>query len=678
MATALLVVVTRLSLEPLPATLAFHRKSAVQIYASDGTLLTAVNQPWNVSHERNLWQLPALLREAFIQAEDKRFFEHSGVDWTARLSALWANVTNREVVRGASTISEQVVKMLHPRPRSYWSRWVEGWEARALSKQFSKAEILEFYLNQVPYVGTRRGVAQAADHYFGRSVETLSSKELLALVVLVRAPSALDLRKGTEGVERRIVSLADRMVSEGRLDRTERVALDEPLLLEREKRNEGAMHFANAVRRRFPRGGVIRTTLDHALQAKIQRLLDERVRLLGEYLVGDGAAIVLDNQEGSALAWVNAGSFWERERGAQVDAVEALRQPGSTLKPFFYAEAIRRGWTDRTLVNDEPYLEAVGNGLHEFRNYSRTHYGLVSVREALGNSLNVPAIRAAEFVGIEPMVQRLREFGFRHLTAGAQHYGKGLSLGNGEVTLLELAEAYRILARGGLAVETKFLANQVTPSPRRVLDETVAATITDILADPHARHLEFGSDSVLDLPVECAVKTGTSQGYRDAWAVGYTRRHTVAVWMGNQSGAAMRDVSGAFGPALVLRSIFAELNRFDGAGSLLRGGPRVYDEHRELPVEQSRERLRIVQPVADLHLAMDPRIPDQLEAFTFQVRGGRPFVEYGWEVNGEVVATTAEPRLSWPLSRGSFALKVLARSVEGHAEESPRVFFSVK
>jgi penicillin-binding protein 1C len=554
------------ALLPFPASLTPEamQVQAVQIVDRHGVPLSVTFQnPWNVHQVTPLHAIPPFLQLAFIQAEDKRFYQHGGVDWWARCHALTQNVLARRVVRGASTITEQAVRMLHPRPRTLWSRWLEGVEAIQLEARFPKATILEFYLNQVPYARQRRGVVQAARMYFDRDLSTLSQHEMLALAVLVRAPSRLDLRRDPTRIRTSLRQFAARLYDARLLTAdalhhllTQDVALQAPVL------SVQASHFLRYVRRlhgssALPRAGQMQTTLDATLQQQAQALLDSRLWDLQARGVTDGALLVVDHQSSDVLAWVNAG-------GSQIDTVRTPRQPGSTLKPFLYALAVEQGWTAATLIADTSLEQPVGVGLHAYRNYSGRHYGPLRLREALGNSLNVPAIRTIAFVGASAFLERLQQLGFRSLRHSAAYYGSGLALGNGEVSLFELVQAYATLACHGVFQPLRVLqhaARQPEAGSEPVYSSAVSSLIANILADPEARRREFGAGNLLHFPVETAVKTGTSSDYRDAWAVGFSHRYTVGVWMGNLSQRPMHDVTGSLGPALVLRALFAELHR---------------------------------------------------------------------------------------------------------------------
>ena len=698
-ATAMMTMVTWASLQPFPARLAPEPGSllAAEYLDRNGERLNVTLQnQWNYSDYQPLHAMPPLLLKAFVNAEDRHFFEHSGVDWSARVHAMAQNLLARRVVRGASTISEQVVRLLHPRPRTYWSRWLEGWEAMRLEHKFDKGEILEFYLNQVPYGRQRRGVVQAAQYFFNRSLSTLNDKELLSLAVMVRAPSRLDPLSNPKALEKPLAWLADAMVKKNILTGKEADQLESaPLTVSQPGLAVDAAHFVQHLKTTQPQlravNGRIVTTIDASLQRRVQAILDNRVRTLHRRDVSDGAVLVVDHLANEVLAWVNAGGYADQD-GNRIDAVTTLRQPGSTLKPFLYAMAMEKGWTGATLIDDSPLAIAVGNGLHSIRNYSGEYYGPLRLREALGNSLNVPAIRTAEFVGRDRFLDRLHKLGFDSLTQHPDFYGDGLGLGNGEVSLFELVRAYSALARGGKTHTIRLAFNQAADdrSDIRVFSPEVVSLIGDILSDPDARAREFGRDSILRLPVQTAVKTGTSTDYRDAWAVGYSYRYTVGVWMGNMDQRPMQEVTGSIGPGMVLRAVFAELNRFGETRPLVKSlrlhavricpvtgllasdnGPSVVEWFRDgkvptqyctnhhgavkapLVAQADGALPKLKQPLPGLQMAMDPRIPDALEVLPFEVENGETYSRVQWILDGKLVASASGAKpYPWSLQRG--------------------------
>lgn len=654
-----------------------------------------------------LHDIPPFLQQAFVAAEDRHFFEHHGVDWSARLAALYQNIKARKSVRGASTISEQVVRIAHPRPRNMWSRWLEGFEAVLLEWRSSKGDILAFYMNQVPYAANRNGVAQAANYYFNRDLDTLNQKEMLALAVLPRAPSALDLYKNPATIEPAIRRLAESMEIEP--SQCEAI-LAQTMALQPPDAPLNASHFIHFIRETTPYhlsdNGVLRTTLDAQLQRKAQKLLDERVKALAHKRVGNGAVLVADHTSGEILAWAVAGAgdseLQENTSGHQIDMVRSARQPGSALKPFLYAKALDQGWSAATLLNDAPMGEAIGAGLHAFRNYSHVFYGMVSLREALGNSLNIPALETIGFVKPERYLELLHRLGFASLAQSADFYKEGLALGNGEVTLFEMVQAYSALANKGVfrpltALAQAPYARESTP----VFSSESASLIANILSDPFARRREFGTASVLNLPVQTAVKTGTSTDYRDAWVLGFNARYTVGVWMGNVNLEPMDGITGSVGPALVLRGIFSELMTGDTPRALFLSPKLARQEvctnvgegqdcfpRSEYFIEGSKPEdslphekdtgITLTRPTEGLQMAYDPRLPADKQAFEFTAGGVRPNHKVKWLLNGALINTTHQGHLLWPLVRGHYTLQAKEVDSADAVVASDLVHFHVK
>ncbi|MDH3762711.1 MAG: transglycosylase domain-containing protein [Gammaproteobacteria bacterium] len=684
----LLAIATFVSMRPIPDSLTEHGgvpNKRVYLDRYGERLNVTYENRWNLQQRISLHQAPEFLVEAILISEDKRFFEHAGVDWLARLNALRQNLFAGKVHRGASTITEQVVRMIHPRPRVLWSRWLEGFEAMALERRFSKLEILEFYLNQVPYGARRRGVKQAASLYFDRDISTLSKKEMLALAVLLRSPRWFDPLRQSGNLQAAIDRLARRL----QLPRPELAAIAaQKLALGEPVKRPDASHFVRFVeseRNHVGGGAEVGTTIDLELQSKAQAILDNRLERLRQRNVGNGAVLVIDHESNQILSWV-VGYAGKRDRKYnKIDAVLARRQPGSALKPLLYANALRDGWTAATMLDDSPLELRVGRGLHSFRNYNRDHYGPVSLREALGNSLNIPAVRAIQYVGAGPFLTFLDDLGIKSLSGHPDIYGDGLALGNGELSLYELVQAYTVLARmGDYKPLTGIAGDERKNQSYRVLSEDIASLVADILSDPAAREKEFGWDSVLNLSHQTAVKTGTSNDYRDAWAVGFNDRHTVGVWIGNLDYSEMDEVTGSSGAALVMRSLFSELNRYREVkplflssnlethkvcidnGLLANGDCETRDEWFVAGTEprgqvQATSEIRLQKPSWDLLLAMDPRIPDQHEYFEFAVSDRADIAEVRWFVNDQLVGATSGATYSWKVARGQYRARAEVR-----------------
>ncbi len=701
----LLVAATLMAQRALPSRLqadALDVAKPVVLDSSGEPLTTHYLQRWNTADRLPLEQVPSFLKLAIVSAEDRRYWQHGGVDWRARVGAIWQFLRVGRAVRGASTISEQVVRLLHPRPRTVWSRWVEGFEAMRLEARFSKQEILEFYLDQVPYGANRRGLRQAARHYFGREPATLSEAEMLALAVMPRAPSRLDPLRDAAALRGPMQRVAQRMADDGVIaaDRIKGLAAP-PVALRADDDSVPAAHFVAEARRRAAVGGneTLRTTLDRALQRDAQRLLDQRVRDLSKVGVRQGGLLVVALDGNRVRSW-NVANLDALDGEIGIDTVLTPRQPGSALKPFVYALALEEGWTAATRITDDPTAAHVGDGLHPVRNYSRLSYGDVSVREALGNSLNVPAVKALQFVGGERFLGLLRQLGMTGLTAHPDFYGDGIALGNGEVTLAQLVSGYAALAKQGRAQGLSLFedgrdASASTP----VLSRESASIITDILSDPRARLLEFGDGGLLRFPGQTAVKTGTSSDYRDAWCVAYNHAYVVGAWMGTLDGAAMDGVTGSIGPALLVRSVFGLLDRRSAPAPLALSPNLEARLIRDVDGGERREWFApgtapsadagaeaswagsapstpgLLQPFDGLRLALDPRVPADQQALEFQLAAVADDETVRWFVDDSAFGEGSGPKIQWPLVRGEHSAR--AEAADGRWR-TPTVRFRVK
>jgi penicillin-binding protein 1C len=522
---------------------------------------------------------------ATLAGEDQRFFEHGGVDVIAVARAAALNVTRQRVVSGASTLTMQLATIVQaeaapkgkPRPRrGLWTKARQVALAIKLEALLSKEQILAQYLNRAPYGGGCFGVEAAARRYFGKPASQLSLAESTLLAALPRSPHGYSpLRaRSRKRLRRRQRYLLAAMHSQGRIDDEQlRIALHEPLALERLSRPFLAPHFVASVQA-MPqlRGRArIRTTLDIALQGQVESIVRQTLRGLDEQGVSNAAVLVIENASGDVLAHVGSKAFGDAAAG-QVDGTRALRQPGSTIKPFAYALAFERELTPASLLRDLPAHFTTAHGDYAPRNYDGRFRGPVRARVALASSLNVPAIRVAERIGVTRLLDGLRAVGFRNLTRDARHYGLGLALGNGEVTLRQLVVAYATLARGGVYKPLRVLRASSAPGVarletlpaakgKRVLPARAVHLVADILADPLARLSTFGRYGPLETPFFAAVKTGTSKDFRDNWTVGFTRDVTVGVWVGNFDGSSMHNVSGVTGAGPLWREVITATMR---------------------------------------------------------------------------------------------------------------------
>jgi penicillin-binding protein 1C len=549
---------------------------------------------------------------AILAAEDRRFHDHAGVDFVAVARAAASDVAHARIVSGASTVTMQLARLVRPHPRTLAGKFDEAALALRIEVSLSKQEILEEYLDRAPFGAGVRGVDAASRFWFDKSPGELSLAEAATLAAVPRGPAVYAMDRHPERVVRRRDRILDRMVAAGWATReaAER-AKREPLVTREGKGSFGAPHLVQAVASgaaplwpgelgvapRAAGAERVETTIAVPLQREVELAARELIAPLAGRHVGAAAVVVLDNASGEVLAYVGSPDFAD-PRGGQNDGVLAARQPGSTLKPFVYGLAMERlGWSPATVLPDVPLrvrVESPGSsgpeaGVYAPMNYDERFHGPVRLREALGSSLNVPAVWAAEQVGVGEVLARLRSLGFA-LQRPDDWYGPGIALGDGEVTLLELANAYATIARGGTWRAVRAVRRIVTSAgaaeapadePRRVMPETVAAMLTDVLADRRARVAAFGEQSALDLPFAVAAKTGTSKGSRDNWTVGFTREVTVGVWVGNFDGSPMRGTSGITGAAPLFHAAMAAAMRGRDAGPL-----RIADAARDVAVSE--------------------------------------------------------------------------------------------
>jgi penicillin-binding protein 1C len=523
------------------------------------------------------------LTAAVLRAEDRRFFEHAGVDWLAAGKAALGNWLNARP-RGASTLTMQLAALLDARYRARGGRrdvaekWRQMRAARELEKSWPKADMLEAYLNLAPFRGELTGIDAAARGLFDKRPDGLSDGESLILAALIRSPNA----KPGE-VAKRVCALAAGLPGLG--DCAALMALTRNTLsgrypivpaanlaphLARRVMLEGAAGGTTnppfsktpprpSSSRREGGGGVFRSSLDAGLQRGVVATLREQLAHLDGRAVRDAAALVLDNASGQVLAYASVSN--RDSISPDSDGVRALRQAGSTLKPFLYGLALeKRLLTAASPLEDAPLSISTAVGQYAPRNYDHTHRGLVSVRAALAGSLNIPAVQTLKLVGLEPFAARLARFGFAGLGEDADFYGYALALGGLDVSLEQLANAYRALANGGLYTPLRFAPASDEAAGLRVQSRESAFLVADILSDRQARAVTFGLENPLATRFWTAVKTGTSKDMRDNWCVGFSSRYTVGVWVGNFSGEPMHDVSGISGAAPAWAAIMGRLH----------------------------------------------------------------------------------------------------------------------
>lgn len=541
-----------------------------KIYDRNGVLLYEIIDPQGGRRTlATLDQISPYLIHATIATEDANFYQHPGVDPVGLARALYYAVKEHEATIGGSTIPQQLVKLVFLSPERTVSRKIkEAVLASEISRRYSKDQILELYLNEIYYGNMAYGIEAAAETYFGKRAAELTLPEAALLAGLPQAPAVYDPFTNPDAALWRRSQVLRLMVEEGYITAEEAAAADAaPLPASQTPIDMKAPHFVVYVKQELERrygpevlykaGLQVYTTLDYSLQQQAEEIVRSHVLAQQDRHLTNGALVAINPSTGEILAMVGSRGFYDPDIDGQVNVALRPRQPGSAIKPLTYLAAFERGWTPATLIWDvETAFPDGANPPYKPVNYDGKFHGPVLVRQALGNSYNVPAVKTLQFVGIEGLLDMARRLGIT--TLNRPDYGLSLTLGGGDVTLLELTSAYAALANGGGRVPPaavlritdahgRTLETYSPPAPQQVVSPQHAYLITHILADNEARQPTFGPNSVLQLSRPAAVKTGTTNDFRDNWTVGYTPDLVVGVWAGNNDNSPMQGVSGVSG-----------------------------------------------------------------------------------------------------------------------------------
>lgn len=686
---------------PFPAALlATHTVESRRVVDRHGQLL---REALSDAEGRGVWRgLDAIspwVPAAFVAIEDHRFYDHVGVDPRGIARAVRDNLAAGGVVAGGSTLTQQVVKLIMRPPRTLWGKAGEALWALRLERALDKAGIVEQYVNRAPFGHNTGGIEAAARLYLDKSARALSLAEAALLCGIPKAPSLNNPWSHPARAEARRVAVLDRMRATGAITAAQHAeAVAERVRIAPRRARFEAPHFVDHVLRTLPEGtaGEVQTTLDGPLQREVERLAAEVVRSLADEGVGQAAVVVLDNASGEVRAWVGSVDYDDPREG-QVDMVVGRRQPGSTLKPFVYGLGLERGFTAADRLPDLPLWFPTGLGDYRPRNYDRRFHGWVSLRSALANSYNVPAVWMAQKVGPADLLRRLHALGFLSLDRRVDHYGLGLALGNGEVQLIELANAYRALANHGRYTPARWRDDMPRGPGAQVMPGDVARLLTDILSDPIARIPAFGRHNALTLPFPAAAKTGTSTDFTDNWTAGYTPEVTVAVWVGNFDGRPMEGVSGVTGAGrlwhrvmraavghgrprafdtsgLVRVELCADTGEVMGPGCAHAVG-ELFREARapRAAVERAPSGLRVQFPRNGDVFQLGADTPERYARLRLRVDGDEG-ARLAWALDDAAPVVTDEPGLWWHATPGRHRLRVWA---EGRPAQAVEAVFSV-
>lgn len=527
------------------------------VTADDGTVLYSFLSPddkWRMKTE--LPEIIPALKTAVVAKEDRWFYWHYGVNPIAIVRAAFNNIMHRRTTSGASTITMQVARLLAPKDRTFWNKLTETFRAVQLELHYSKNEILQMYLNLVPFGGNVEGVKAASLLYFGRLPDHLSLAQITALTIVPNRPTSLALGKNNNLIQTERNKWLHRFQKSNLFpERDIQDALNEPLDAIRRDPPRTAPHFALRMKTMFPTEAIIKTAIRNPVQQKIEQLsqnYSRRMRFLG---VNNASVLIIDNLTRKVVGYVGNPNFEDSEHQGQVDGVKAVRSPGSALKPLVYALAIDKGLlTPKTILTDVPVNF---NGFAP-ENFNRIFNGNVSSEKALAFSLNVPAVKTLDKLGVQLFVDKLQQLGFEQVRKDRKMLGLSAALGGCGVRLEELTNMYCTFANAGKFCPLQWRNQANHSSTSQSITDGAAYMITEILTQPTRPDIPNLAQSSIHVP-KIAWKTGTSYGRRDAWSVGYNKRYTIGVWVGNFDGTGAPELTGADAATPLLFEIFNSL-----------------------------------------------------------------------------------------------------------------------
>jgi penicillin-binding protein 1C len=679
----------------------------------NGGFLAQIAAPGDAGY--GYWEIAALPQRvvaATVALEDRRFWRHPGIDPIAMVRALWQNLSRGDRVSGASTLAMQVVRMQDPAPRSYLNKAREAASAVFLTLRYGRAAVLRQYLKLAPYGNGSHGIAHAARFYFDKPVADLSWAEIAFLAAIPQAPSRMNplLPGGRADAIARGHRILDALSGNRVITETEHALaaaqLDDLPLPDRRVRPENALHAilnlqrmiaaddAPAISAADPR---LITTIAPDIQGRVEAAAKRHLERWREDGAEQAAAIVVKVDTGEVLAWVGSSGYFEPGAGA-IDFAQTERSPGSTLKPFIYALALDRGViAPETILLDTAFSAGtVANADHGF-------LGALTPRRALANSRNVPAANLTNAIGLDETFLYLRLLGLNAAERPARYYGLSLSVGALPTTLEKLTRAYLALANDGVMRDLVWLRNAPPPQGSRVMSVDAARLVTQFLADPSARLPSFPRMGSTEYPFPVAIKTGTSQGYRDAWTMAFSRKYLVGVWVGRADAGPMRDVTGAGSAAELARAILLDLHgdvpdvaalafpappgyRLGSAcadaadadcADALPEWTRAQAEAKPpavkveapaelMPIADDEATIAIVSPRPGMRVIRNPELPADLASLPLKATVSPGASQIVWYVDGKpLLIGRADEVMRWPLQAGThtFEARVPYRSL---------------
>ena len=536
-------------------------------------------------------EIPSDVRNIFIKSEDERFYFHPGVDPVSVIRAFIDNTESGRIVSGASTVNMQLARQLVPHNGGLKGKLREAFSALRYNARFRKKDIFTMWINTLPFGRNTEGIKSASKLFYGCSPEYLSEVQALVLAVVPRSPSFYDPVNNPDNLVSAAYDLSSRCSLEITEEEIRKTAEEAAFHIRNYSHPFLAPHFCNRIESIINdetaySGEEIVTTLDYDLQMDLEEVLERRISEAGKFRISSGSGVLIIPETHEIAAYAGSVDYFSLENGGMNDGVKALRQPGSTLKPFLYEFALEKGFTASTLLPDIP-LEFGSGEVYTPMNFNNRFNGPVRLRDALGSSLNVPAVYTLERIGVENFRKRLVSLGFKSLEGKKDSLGLSLALGGAEVSLLELVNSYCIFSDNHNIEEPVFLSSKLFDLKRGenknksnifsdksaaletgsgkteidIVDHDAALIIRDILTDPLSRTTGFGGSSVFKSEQEVMIKTGTSNQFNNIWAVGLMPDLAGGIWMGNFSGDTVIGAPGSSLPASALLEIFNNSGR---------------------------------------------------------------------------------------------------------------------
>lgn len=507
------------------------------------------DQKWRMKTE--LEEISPLLQKTIVAKEDRHFYSHPGVNPFAVVRAFFMNIFHMRRMSGASTITMQVAKMLEPGRRNIWSKTREMFRAFQLELRYSKKEILQLYLNLVPYGGNIEGVKAASLLYFNKNPDHLSLAEITALSIIPNKPGVMIPGRNNAFIVKERNRWLERFAERKVFTQKEiEDALAEPLDAKRGTVPHYIPHLSYQLKKQG--GDIIKTNINLNTQLKTEKLVEDHVRSQRLKNIRNAAVVILDNKTHKVIAYVGSSGFMDTTDGGQVNGANAVRQPGSTLKPLLYALCFDEGLlTPKTVMTDV----AVNYDGYAPENYDDKFNGYVTVEYALEHSLNIPAVKGLRMLGHEKMIQKLSNCNFRQIQKDRRKLGLSMILGGCGTTLEEMTGLFSAFANDGVYIAPSFTQKDSFQVRTKLISPASNYMINEILSKVNRPDFPLNWTATERMP-KIAWKTGTSYGRRDAWSIGYNKNYTVGVWVGNFSGTGAADLSGANTATPLLFKIF--------------------------------------------------------------------------------------------------------------------------